>query len=187
MGTEDDGAESHYHPVEKFILEPLRDLPEDQQGYYFELYCRRDDIAIEVERLEGMLKLAHEAINVLDAEIDREGEFEHRGVEGQRIWEPPIDPQDLADEAALPLAEELAAKAARDRQVAARGALTVKNKTESERRRQALRDKWATGQYKTKEQCAYEEAGALGIGPEWAQRLLNNAPNPSPWPARNLP
>lgn len=50
-------------------------------------------------------------------------------------------------------------------------------------KRKLIRDKWATGNYPTRNACAKNEHGGLGVSEKTARNALIKTPDPDPWPA----
>jgi hypothetical protein len=50
-----------------------------------------------------------------------------------------------------------------------------------------IREVWAAGNFATREVCADQEYGDLGISRETARKYLRGTPDPNPWPAKRKP
>jgi hypothetical protein len=55
---------------------------------------------------------------------------------------------------------------------------------EDNKKREAIRAIWATGNFATRALCAEQEGAALGMSPDTARKALRGAPDPFPWPAK---
>lgn len=53
----------------------------------------------------------------------------------------------------------------------------------SREKRAQIQSIWASGRYSTRDLCAEEEHGALGMAFSTARKALRGAPDPDPWPA----
>ena len=63
-------------------------------------------------------------------------------------------------------------------------ALDARHKVSREKH-EAIRGRFATGKYSSRERCAEEEYADLGMLFGTARKALRNTPDPDPWPAKN--